>query len=349
MKKILIDARMIHEFPHGIARYVEGLAIGLKSRKLDYELVFLVSARTPKTSSVFLFQTLVAQSIFLSPAEWLEIPKILNQNKFNAFHSPSLSAYPYLPVPYMVTIHDLNHLHFGSIAQKIYYFSLLKRFAKNARVLSTISEFSKKEIDGWLRGSRTDIQIVSNPFEKVDVDTLSLTSSAPKTGYFLSISGLKDHKNLKTLLAGYQAYRNSVDKPFPLYVTADAQGEGVTSLSSLTNSTELMSWMKFSRGCLFPSLYEGFGRAPVEAAIAQSRIALSDISPHREGMMGVSEESLVWVNPTSSFAWSGALLELHHEKKRPVSSTESLQLQAKFSPDKIANDLDPIYRNMLIV
>lgn len=348
MKKLLVDARMIHETPHGIARYVEGIALGLKSKMLNYDLEFLVTERTPKSSPVFLFRTVLAQSRFLSPHEWLEIPKILKQGRYDAFHSPSLSAYPYLPVPYMVTIHDLNHLHYGGALQKLYYQSLLKYFAKHAAVLSTISQFSQNEISQWLRDTR-EIQIIPNAFERIDAERLSQPLSAPRSGYFFSITGTKPHKNLRSLLSGYEKYRSLVQDPLPLYVTAPAEQEGVVSLLNLTDTQDLLSWLKFARGCLFPSLYEGFGRSPIEAAIAGSKIALSDIPPHREGLERIQSQGLRWVNPKSADDWSRALSDLHHDQIPAVSVQDSTQLQAQFSVESVANTIDPIYRGMLIV
>ena len=180
MKQLLVDARMIHAMPHGIAKYVEGIAIGLKSKKLNYELTFLVTKETPKNSPVFQFKTILAQSKFLYPSELLEIPRVLKAGKFDGFHSPSLSAYPYIPVPYTVTIHDLNHLHFGSFAQKLYYQSLLKYFARHAYQVTTVSEFSKKEISKWLGSTSRPIEIVLNSIEQVSIENFYRPKGAPE-------------------------------------------------------------------------------------------------------------------------------------------------------------------------
>ena len=139
--------------------------------------------------------------------------------------------------------------------------------------------------------------------------------------------------------AAYEQYCSQVSHPLPL----------VTEVPKEADVKELMAWMHFAKGCFFPSIYEGFGRAPVEAFIAGGRVVVSDIPPHREGLGRVNQDTLIWVNPMDTKAWSDALIKLHHKTRFDSGKEERLGLQKQFSPEVIVNQLDPIYQSMLLV
>lgn len=73
---MIIDARMVGPVPHGIANYVSHLASGLSKLTLPYRPVFLVSS---VRKEFFGFETVRAESDFLSLDELREIPRILRE------------------------------------------------------------------------------------------------------------------------------------------------------------------------------------------------------------------------------------------------------------------------------
>ena len=93
LPRIVIDGRVAcDEVPHGFARYVAGLAAGLKRIEQDaplaYEPIFLIQAGTaPRAFSGF--GTCEVGAKFLSPFEILEIPRLLKKLGAAAYHSPT--------------------------------------------------------------------------------------------------------------------------------------------------------------------------------------------------------------------------------------------------------------------
>ena len=160
---VAIDARMIGPYGHGIAEYVRDLVLGLQDIKdRKYEIHLLISKNLPQNDVLRNFPHTLVKAPFLSARELLEVPRVLNKLKANLFHSPSFSAFPFLPIPAIYTVHDLIHLHFGTWAQKAYYQFVLKPTLLRAAQVCTVSNFSRKEIAQWLGWPEERIAVVKN-------------------------------------------------------------------------------------------------------------------------------------------------------------------------------------------
>ncbi|MCM2322168.1 MAG: glycosyltransferase, partial [Oligoflexia bacterium] len=169
--RIVVDGRMVGPIPHGFSRYLTNMARGLlelqESVTLPYELVFLVSKETP-ASAFGGFGTVETGAPFLSPLELLEIPVVLRRLNAALYHSPTFSSFPgfTLPCPWVATVHDLNHLRFGSASKRLYYRWLLKPFARKAAALLTVSDFSRRELSAWSGVAETAIEVVHNSLDE---------------------------------------------------------------------------------------------------------------------------------------------------------------------------------------
>ena len=234
---VAIDARMVGPIPHGIARYVTFLAKGLTGiRSLEYEPVFLVSPGPPHPE-LALFQTVTLETPFLHPKELIEIPRVLRSLRASVYHSPSFSSLWSCPCASIVTIHDLNHLTYGSWAKKAYYQVLLRHFALNSKAVVTVSEFSRQEISKWLGLPLQKIEIVSNSVEAPPPEPPQSRSSMilEKLGlesgkYFFCLSNSKSHKNLPFLVRAYGNFRQQQKTTWPLVLSVDP-----SAISLVTN------------------------------------------------------------------------------------------------------------------
>jgi glycosyltransferase involved in cell wall biosynthesis len=334
MKKLLIiDARMIGPFGHGISKYVEGIAESFQDGDAltdllvqsangktlnDLDILFLIASDCPKNSPVLKFKTVIVNESTYHPKSWIVIPKILKALKADLFFNPTFASYPYLPCAYVQTVHDLNHLHFGNFAQKLYYQTLLKPSIRNAHWVFTVSEAVKAELVEWAKIDPHKIKVFYNRF------SAPVTVGAEKTkaildryhlkphAYFLCVSNDKPHKNTEMLISAHQdyfqgrkssdeitagwskAFRENADQAgsqaadarFPLVLTlpetSATLNDPIRKIGNVGDET-LSVLLRNCAGFYFPSLYEGFGRPPVEAALCGVRwIVASDIPVHRE-------------------------------------------------------------------
>lgn len=365
--KVIIDARMVGPIPHGIARYVSELARGLENKNrispLLYEPIFLIRPITELGSQIQTFgsfKTLSAASPFLSPRELLELPRILKQNQARLYHSPSFSSLWKCPCPSVVTIHDLNHLIYGSWAKKLYYQTLLKHFALRSKVITTVSEFSKKELSSWLRIPESHIEVVHNSLEYTNQRTemepnlseslLEKHCLTPKH-YFFCLSNSKPHKNLSLLVHAYQDYRNQNPHAWPLVLNVEkmnafSHSPGVKAVGSVSGPDATLL-LNHSGGMLFPSLYEGFGLPPLEAALAGIPLAVSRIPPHEEGLVDLSDLEVCWTPPDDRQGWTRAFQRIQNGEISAVNSEHQIKILQRFNTERLAQRMDQIYRNVL--
>lgn len=357
---------MIEAVPHGIARYVKNLAVGLASLpSRAYEPVFLVSEHG-KGHIPASFETVLVSAPFLSAKELLILPGVLKQLKPALYHSPSFSSLIHLPCPWIVTIHDLNHLHFGGVKEKIYYQTLLKNFAQGSKQVMTVSEFSQREIAKWLGVPTSQVEIVYNALDPIfcDIDDVALPPSLLnhhlKTGnYLLFISHhSKPHKNSEMLIKAYREAKRRIPELPALVLNAKPEElpssvreiNGVVPVGKI-DDLELKALFQHTRAVLFPSSYEGFGLPPLEAAMQGARLLVSDIPPHREALVDFFPPQVSWLSPSDQESWIQALTKLKDKgSSRALQPPEPEQLgraSARYGVSALAEHMDRIYRRVL--
>jgi glycosyltransferase involved in cell wall biosynthesis len=359
--RVVIDARMLGEIPHGIARYVASIAAGIsevaaaRPGGLGYEPIFLVSPRPPVPKELEGFRTAPVRSPFLSSAELLELPLVLKKIAASLYHSPSFSSLLVSPCPWVVTIHDLNHLAYGNLGQRAYYQVLLRSFARRARAVCAVSEFGRSELAAWLGKPASGIELVPNAvvLEGRGVGSeVELSSRAlKKDSYFICLSSPKEHKNVPFLLGAYGRYRAALELgeeawPLVLNVPGHEGQPGVVSVGPIPDSVA-QPLILGAGAAVFPSLYEGFGLFPVEAAIQRVPVIASRIPPHIEGLEGLSEGERLWFNPRDEADCAEALLKAYRGAIRRPSEAAAATLQARYSRGQLGVNMDRIYRNVL--
>lgn len=357
---------MVQKIPHGVARYVTQLARALngirQKQALPYEPIFLIHVdfvnqvhMTPFKD----FRTHVMQHPYLSLKELSEIPRALKLLEASVYHSPSFSSLWNSPCRSVITIHDLNHLTYGNLAKKIYYRTILRRFALRSNVIATVSEYSRREISKWLRYPEDWIELVYNvldPPPSLDSDAKGadealLKSHGLRPGqYFISLSNPKPHKNLPLLVSAYEIFRRQQAKAWPLVLSVrEYQNKpGILSLGGLPDEVAQVL-LRNAAGMLFPSLYEGFGLPPVEAVLSGVPIAVSEIPAHREGLSDLSPGEVLWVDPQDFHGWVQAFHRLQRGEVSSVSEDRKKLILNRYSLKRMGRDMDRIYRSVLEV
>lgn len=353
LPRVVIDGRMVGDVSHGISRYVRMIAKGLAEQSsLPYEPVFFTA---PGMSSYFSgFETIEMRTPFLDPKEIALLPIALWKAKAKLYHSPSFSSLPAAPCPWAVTIHDLNHLTYGGPMERAYYETLLRSFAERAKAVMTVSEFSKAEIERW--NPRLKPEVIANAIdpqflkEGGEIEPALNRYGLTRDHYFICLANDKPHKNLATLVHAFRAFRESspAAKAFSLLVSVKqfAGEPGVVAADGLSDS-DVHGLIRGSRALVFPSIYEGFGLPPVEAAALGGSLIVSDIPAHREALRDLGPTDALWVKPLAEADWTTALKRTASGGGRPVSAAAREKLRARYSVAKLGGAIDRVYRRVL--
>jgi alpha-1,3-rhamnosyl/mannosyltransferase len=217
----------------------------------------------------------------------LLLPKRLARGDVDLFWSPLLTLPRRLPVPGVVTLHDLATVLYPETQNLKVKWSLrpfLDSTVERAARVIAISAAVGAEIERHYPAARGKIEIVANgvdpEFRPADAAGILATRErlGLSGGYVLYAGTIEPRKNLELLLDAWRGARAAQPSFPPLVLAgppgwksgglerrlAGREGEGVVRLGSLPRA-ELVAVLQAATVFVFPSLYEGFGLPAAEA------------------------------------------------------------------------------------
>lgn len=224
-----------------------------------------------------------ASPIF-SIREQLAIPASLAGTR-GVYWAPYYNVPFRLPVPLVVTIHDVNHLALpelmGSSLRRVYARMLLTSAVRRARRLLFDSEFTRVETErlvGGVHDRGTVVHLgVSDEWKTARLRAANRPLPEP---YFLYLGNVKRHKNVPLLLRAFERIAAVV----PHRMVLIGRREGLRADPALGGLLERLGERAIYLGELdhrrveqhvvhadalvTASLYEGFGFPPLEAMAA---------------------------------------------------------------------------------
>lgn len=329
---VVIDARMIGATGHGIAEYVRDLVLGLNELpEKKYDIHLLISKEMLEEDPLREIQHTLVEVPFLSPKEMIEVPRVLKKLRADLFHSPSFAAFPFNSTPTIYTVHDLIHLRFGSVFHKAYYGLILKPTLRRAAKVCTVSDFSQKEIVEWLGWPQERIAVIKNAIHVEETpqdweERLKKWGLTPKQFHF-SLSSSKPHKNMAFLVQAYLAHAEKNLDAWPLVVSLTSKEVGLKHPKIVCvgrlDSKDKASFLAGAGAFYFPSLYEGFGRPPLEAAAFGVPVVVSKIEVHEEIYRSLKGAKMISPKDENDWIKSFELAESNKLEKEPVAITQS--------------------------
>jgi len=206
-----------------------------------------------------------------------------------------------------VVIHDTvmwKYHHTLSFKAKLYLKPLFDLAIKKADFILAVSKSVKEELESLFKidniyyiGSKISEIYKKENVSKTSTDIL-LRLNLTKDKYLLSVSTLEPRKNLKYLLKVYEELvRLGMDKKLVL-VGRKGWDKEILSIfhrydlenrilyAGYLSEADLITLYKNCYAFILLSLYEGFGRTPLEALACGARIIVSDIPVFRENLDG---------------------------------------------------------------
>lgn len=263
---------------------------------------------------------------FLLSRQEIQANNIDNSLTINYF--PSIIFCPYfLPKNSIVVIQDVIPIIFPQFYSKVKHFLwryYYPRIARKATRIITISELSKNDVNKYLNIPSSKISVVPCHVKKFNSigksDTIKFRSP-----FILFIGTADAHKNIKIIFDALQdkelSHLNFVlagNQKNILNIVPVELSSRVHCLGKVSDSV-LASALRQASALVYPSLYEGFGLPPFEAAFSKCPIICSDIPSLREIW---SEEEVLFAGPYEVKEWIRAI-------KLTLSELSSNKLRCK--------------------
>lgn len=311
--KLIFDSRWIGE--HGIGRFAREIA----------------------NHFCFLDIGLVGDPV--SPVDAFFLSKKLAKYKHSSwFLSPGISAPLFTNIPYILTIHDINHIdrpENSSFLKKLYYRTVLTWLVHKSIAVFTVSEFSKNRIVEYFNVpecSRKKICNVGNGISPAFVEHGSKCCHGYE--YVLCVSNRKGHKNEQGIIRGFAQSDLPSSVRLLFTGTASPELEGLAADLNLENriifvgmqsDENLASLYRGALFLLFPSFYEGFGLPIIEAFACGTPVITSNIT----AMPEISGEAAILVNPYNIDDIVNAINQLYSSRELRCSLIEKGLVRVK--------------------
>ena len=311
--RVGIDCRKIADF--GIGTYIRGLLHGLVELGGAEYVAF-----GPRTIAGMLPGAVEHAVVDAPKYSVRELFAIGRDARIDLFHAPHYVV-PFVRVPFVVTIHDVIHLHHRNPLGRMYARSMIGRAVRKSRAVITVSEAMRSEIAA-VYGHGEKISVTPN-----GVDPL-FTPGGPKASgrFFLFVGNEKPHKNVARLVEAAKSI--------------DVQLVRVGS-SRFVTGEELAALYRGAIALVLPSLEEGFGLPALEAMACGTAV----ITSNAPALVEISGDAALHVDGQSIDAIADAMKRVMNDSALRASMiARGVERAATFTWRRCAEMTREIYR-----
>lgn len=228
------------------------------------------------------------------------LPLVLRSWKADLFFSPDGFLSSRVRVPQIPVIHDLNFEHRPDDLPKNYsqyYRTNFPRFARMAKEILTVSDFSATDIAATYDIDRSKIHVAHNGANEAFVPSTAEEQAETRLKlargkeYFLFVGSFSARKNVHGLINAFNRYKQ-LGGNFSLMLVGDSlwkydEMERALSQSAYAaeilfpghlNTEELNRALGAAAALVFPSFFEGFGIPVVEAFRTRTPVITSNVT-----------------------------------------------------------------------
>ncbi len=370
---IVIDVRHIQDF--GIGTYIRNLtrALALLDRENRYTLIVRPQDSVDMAKLGANFEVAVYARPETELIHNVTFPHFMRRFKADLYHIPLNSVAWWMPRPYVVTIHDMSSLLFPSRRRDFRQTMREEQFRRGAlraaRVI-TVSHSTRRDAETVLHVPRQRVRtIYSAPdpaFTADDHDPVQHQQMLDRysiTYPFILYAGtIRPQKNIPRLIEAFAVLRSEFEHnpqyrdlrliiigdelskyPSVRRAVVETRVEPAVRFLGFVPIETLKVFYRAAAVFAFPSLYEGFGLAPLEAMACGTPVVASDVPPLVEAVGDAAE----LVSPDNVFDIARGLREvlLDDERRRRLSAAGREQAR-RFNWENTAREVLSVYREI---
>jgi glycosyltransferase involved in cell wall biosynthesis len=370
---IVIDVRHWRDF--GIGTYIRNLVRALARVDQHYNQYTLIG-RSSDLAELREFGSRVGVAAYDRADDTalhnVSFPHFLRKFPADLYHIPLNSVAYLMPRPYVLTIHDMSTLLYpsrGEVRSRFHEERYRRGAARAARII-TVSHATRRDLQAVLHIPPQRIRTIysapdpafTGPSGARDRDAETLERYSIQHPFILYAGTIRPQKNIPRLVEAFAVLRGELEN-HPQYsglrlviigddlaknpsvrraVIATRMEPFVRFLGFVSTET-LKVFYRAAELFVFPSLYEGFGLAPLEAMACGTPVVASSLPALVEAVGDAAE----LVNPEHVFDISRGIrdLLLDRERRSDLRSAGRLQAQ-KFQWDDTARAVLDVYREI---
>lgn len=292
---------------------------------------------------------------------WLKEEK---KENFDIFHSPFFHSPKLKKAKIILTVHDLRLYRFPHTYSPLRYLFLnrkVKSSIRNANHIISISEFTKSEITNFCDVASSKVTVIPEAinremFSSVDKSAIKdIPEEILNNPFLLTVGHLEPRKNYNTLIKVFEKLRKLPEHKNLNLVIVGKKGHQYQSTLNLIKNTQGVYYLNFvshdtlkwlyhnTKLFVFPSIYEGFGFPPLEAASFGSVSAVSKLSSIPE----VCGDAVFYFDPYNPEEMYNVIDKVVRDETLLNSKKELLETQLnKFSWERNARETIDVYNSI---
>ncbi|MBN2089077.1 glycosyltransferase family 4 protein [candidate division KSB1 bacterium] len=303
--------------------------------------------------------------IFYETYAW---PKLIKKYKVSLFHSP-ISYIPLrMPIPSVVTIHDLRSFHepeYYNWLRGNYLSYMIRQCAKKVQKIIAISDYTKNDIIETLE---VPAEKVVRIYEGFDPERFQIQYTAEQKAqirnkyhlpeqYILSVGHLEPRKNFIRLIAAYHQLRQEQHIPHKLIIVGrenwlfksfyekirELKLENLVHFIGFVAHEDLPAVYQMADVFVLPTLFEGFGFPPLESMAAGTAVACSNVTSLPE----ICGDAALFFDPLNVQQIAERIFNLINNNEIKESFVQKgFQNILRFSWQECARETANIYKNI---
>lgn len=269
------------------------------------------------------------------------LPRALKKHKIDVLFSPDGYVSLRTAVPQIATIHDINFEHFPKdVPQpaRAYLRYFFPKFARKAKHILTVSNYSKKDICSTYSIDEDKITVAWNGaselFKPLNKEQILLVRKKFSDGkpYFVFVGSIHPRKNLNRLIEAFEKYIEDSVHTWNLIIVGTAMwdknseksqyySESISNRIKFTghlSHEELANVVGAAGALAFVPYFEGFGIPLVEAM----KCGVPILSGNLTSLPEVAGEAAIYCDPFDVTEITEGLIRISQDKNLQLQLSE---------------------------